>query len=104
VRPRLLKPDKLFNKLRVEPLRLARRENLHAALIKPNDDSVGRRTNRCVVESCGRHVGLGARYVRTSPIRAAAAVPLATASTGTVVPRPIVELWRKLGDGVKKAA
>ena len=34
---------------------------------KPNDDSVGRRTNRCVVEGCSRYVELDARYVRTSP-------------------------------------
>ena len=53
---------------------------------KPNDDSVGRRTDRCVVECCSRYVGLDARYVRTPPVPAAAAtVPVAPAPTWTVV-------------------
>src|SRR5271156_7242776 len=63
---------------------------------RPNDDGVAGRPDRCVVESCGREIGLDARYVGTRPVPAAAGtvVPRATISRAivprTTVPRTIV--------------
>jgi len=53
---------------------------------RPDDDGVAGRPDRCVVESCGREIGLVARYVGTRPVPAAAGTIVA----GTVVPRATI--------------
>src|SRR5271169_324826 len=78
--------DKIVSDLPQRRLAAAEGGYVRRRQSRPNDDGVAGRPDRCVVESCGREIGLDARYVGTTPVPAAAGTIVA----GTVVPRATI--------------
>src|SRR5271163_1263070 len=81
--------DKIVSDLPQRRLAAAEGGYVRRRQSRPNDDGVAGHPYRCVVESCGREIGLDARYVGTTPVPAAAAM-LTTGTAGTIVAGTVV--------------